>query len=67
MERSDWKSSSIISFALPLIKKSMLSLCECITHSSSISLEEKKLFAIVNSIFHRLNFWKQLWYLLAMV
>ena len=35
---------------------SMLSLFECITRSSSLSMEEKKLFDIVNSIFHVLDF-----------
>ena len=35
---------------------SMLSLLERITHSSSLSMEEIKLFAIVNWIFHMSDF-----------
>ena len=35
---------------------SMLSLFECITHSSSLSTEEIMLFAIVNSIFYASDF-----------
>ena len=45
--RSDSKGSSITSSASSIIMISMLSLYECITHSSSISLEEIKLIAIV--------------------
>ena len=45
--RSDSKRSWITSSALSIIMISMLSLYECITHSSSISLEEIKLIAIV--------------------
>ena len=52
LERSDWKSSSIISSALSLIMISVLSLCECITRSSSLLLEDIKLIAIVKWIFH---------------
>ena len=45
---------------------SMSSLSECITCSSSLSLEEMKLFAIVNWIFHVSNFWDKLRCLLIM-
>ena len=38
--------------ASSLIMISMLSLFECITHSLSLSIQETKLFAIGNSIFH---------------
>ena len=48
LERSDWKSSSITSSALSLITISILSPFECITCSSSLSLEGIKLIAIVN-------------------
>ena len=37
---------------------SMLSLFECITHSLSLSLEDVKLTASVNWIFHVLFFWR---------
>ena len=37
---------------------SVLSLFECIMHSSSLSLEEIKLIAIVNWIFHGSNFFE---------
>ena len=50
LERIDWKSSSITSSSLSLIISSMLSLPECITHSSSVS--QFKLIAIVNWIFY---------------
>ena len=56
LERSDLKSSTIISSALNLIMISMLSLLECITHSSSVSLEDKNITYIVNWIFHVSNF-----------
>ena len=49
LERSDWKGS-ITQSALSLIMISMLSLFECITCSSSLSLEEIKLIAVVNCI-----------------
>ena len=52
LERNDSKISSIASSALSLIMISMLSLLECITRSSLVSLEEIKLTAIVNGIFH---------------
>ena len=42
------RSSSIISSASSLIMVSMLSLFECIARSSSLSMEEIKLFTIVN-------------------
>ena len=45
---SDLKSSSITSSASSLIMISMLSVFECITRSSLLSIEEIKLFAIVN-------------------
>ena len=44
--KSDSKRSLVISSALITI--SILSLCECITHSSSLSLEGIKLITIVN-------------------
>ena len=37
---------------------SILSLFECITCSSSLSMEETKLFAIVNWIFHASDFFR---------
>ena len=37
---------------------SMLSLFERIIHSSSLSMEEKKVFVIVNSIFHVSDFFE---------
>ena len=48
---SGLRSSSVTSLALLLIMISTLSLFECITHSSSLSLEEIKLIAIVNWFF----------------
>ena len=50
--RTDSKRFSINSYTLSLIMISMLSFFECITHSLSFSLEEIKLIAIVNWIFH---------------
>ena len=47
LEKSDWESFSVTSSALPLILISMLSLFECTTLFSSLSLEEIKLFALV--------------------
>ena len=52
---SDLKSFLIISSASSLIT---ISLFKCITRSSCLSLEEVKLIAIVNWIFHMLNFLK---------
>ena len=52
---SESKSYFITSSALSLIIISMLSLFECITRSSSLSIEEIKLFAIVHWIFHLLD------------
>ena len=52
LERSDWKSFSITSSVLLLIVTFMLSFFECITRSSSLSLEDIKLIAIVNWFFH---------------
>ena len=49
---SESKSSSITSSALSLIMVSISSLFECITCSSSLSMDERKFFAIVNSIFY---------------
>ena len=48
LEGSDCESSFIKSSALSLIMISMLSLFECITRSASLSLEDLKLFAVVN-------------------
>ena len=45
---SESKSSSKTSSASSLIMISILSLLECITRSSSLSMEEIKLFAIAN-------------------
>ena len=56
MLRSDLKSFSITSSALLQTMISMLSLFECILRSSSLSLEEIKLIAIVNWIFHMPDF-----------
>ena len=53
---SELKSSFITSSASSLIMISVLSLFEWITHSSSLSMEEIKLFAIVNWIFHVSDF-----------
>ena len=47
-ERRDSKSSLIALSTLSQVKISMLSLFECITCSSSMSLEEIKLIAIIN-------------------
>ena len=58
---------SITSSASSLIMISMLSLFECITRSSSWSLEEIKLFAIANWIFHVSDLWDYLWCLLNMI
>ena len=49
---SESKSSFITSSALSFTMISMLSFFECITRSSSSSMEEIKLFAIVNWFFH---------------
>ena len=56
LERSNWKFFSITSFALSLIMILMLLPFKCITLSSSLSLKEIKLIAIVNWIFHVLDF-----------
>ena len=56
LERSDSKSSLTTSFALSYDINSTLSLLECITRSSSTSLEEVKLIAIVNGIFRVSDF-----------
>ena len=50
------KKKFITSSTLSLIMISMLSLFECITGSSSLSLEERKIIAIVYWIFHVSNF-----------
>ena len=52
LERSDSKSSLATSFALPYNIFFILSLFKCITSSSSKSLDERKLTAIVNWIFY---------------
>ena len=54
----DLKNSSIKSSALSLTIISMLSLFECVRHSSSLPLEELKLFAIVHVNFPRIRFWR---------
>ena len=53
---SESKSYFIASSASSLIMISMLSIFECITPSSSLSMEEITLFAIVNWIFLVSNF-----------
>ena len=58
LERSDSKSSLTTIFAISYGISSILSLLECITRSSSTSLEEIKLAAILNSIFHVSAFWR---------
>ena len=58
LERSNWKSSPKVSSALSLIMISMLSLFYCIIRSSSVSLEEIKLSAIVKWIFYVSDFLK---------
>ena len=65
LERSDWKSSSIISSTLSFIMIFMSSLLECILRSLSLSLEEIKLIAVVNWIFHVQIFWDHSWCLLS--
>ena len=52
VEKRDWKISSITSSGLSLIMISMLSIFECITRFSSVSLEDIQLIAIVILIFH---------------
>ena len=56
VERNDCKSSSRTSSALSLIIIYMLSPFECITRSSSSSLEEIKLIATVSWIFYVSDF-----------
>ena len=56
LERCDWKGSSKTSSALSLIMIFILSLFECITLCSSVSLWGTKLTGIVNWIFHVLGF-----------
>ena len=50
--RKDTKSFLTTSSALSVIMISLLSLFECIMHSSSLSLEQIKLVAVANWIFH---------------
>ena len=64
--RSDSKRSFITSSVFPWIKISELSLFECITRSSSVSLEEVKLIANCYLNFPRI-FWDYLWCLSSMV
>ena len=52
IESSDLKNYSIASSELSLIMVSMLSLFEYMTGYSSVSLQEVKLIAIVNWMFH---------------
>ena len=56
LERSDWKSSSITVSSLSLIMILMIPQFESILRSSSLSIENTKLIAIVNWIFHVSNF-----------
>ena len=56
--RSDLKSFSVTSSGLSLIMISMLSLFQCITNSSQLSLEEIKLIATVNLVFHVSHFFR---------
>ena len=53
---SQLKRSNITSSASSLIMISMVSLFKRITYSSSLSMEEVKLFAIVNWIYHASGF-----------
>ena len=54
----------VVTLSAPsLIVISMLSVFECIKCSSSLSVEEIELFAIINWIFHELLFWDYLWFL----
>ena len=53
---SESKSSFITLSALSFIMISMLSIFECITRSSSLSMKKLKLIAIVNWIFHVSDF-----------
>ena len=53
---SKWKSFVITSSASSLIMISILSLFECITCCSLLSMEKIKLFVIVNWILQELNF-----------
>ena len=52
----DSKTSSITPSASPTVMIFILSLYECITCSSLVSLEETRLIAAVNWIFHVLYF-----------
>ena len=63
---SDLKIFSINLSASSLNMISILSLFECITHSSSLCLEEIKLIAIVYWILNVSDFLRLLWYLLSM-
>ena len=62
LEQSYLKSSSITLFAQCV--NFILSLLECITHSSSTSFEEINLIAIVNWVFHVSEFWRSIMILL---
>ena len=56
--KSDWRCSSITSSSLSLIVIFTLLLFECIIRSSSLTLEERNLIAIVNCIFHVSEFFR---------
>ena len=56
LEISNWKNSSVTSSALLLIMISMLPLFGCITCSSSLSMEEIKLFSVANWILNVSDF-----------
>ena len=56
LERSDWKNSAKALSALLWVMISMLLLFKCITRSWSMPLEETKVSAIVNWIFHGSDF-----------
>ena len=53
--------------ALSLIMISMRSLFECITHFSSLFLEDTNITAFVNWLFHKSDFFRSFFTLLGMV
>ena len=58
LERSSSRSYLVTSFTLSYVITFVLSLFQCITCSSSVSLEEIKLTAIVNWTVHVPDFWR---------
>ena len=60
LQTNDWKSSYITSSSLSVIIISTLSLFECITPSSSLSLKDTRLIAILLWVFHVSTFLRSL-------